>query len=108
MICTRIEKEGVRYDIEQFAYPLNGPPPQRSGDMPMVLLQKVKVSELAGKDQKRADLKMTHHLELATETGDLVVHEEGKTWICEETQNRGLTLELEGTGLDAPVEFPRW
>ena len=40
VISTVIEKDGVRYEVEQFAYPLNGPPIERRGDIPMVLLQK--------------------------------------------------------------------
>jgi len=98
VLTTRIEKEGVRYEIEQFAYPLDGPPPQRSGDMPMVLLQKVRVSELQGK-ARSVPIRMTHSLELATVGGDLAVHTEGGAWICEESKARDVTLVLEGTGL---------
>ncbi|MGH7868561.1 MAG: hypothetical protein ACREP9_13280, partial [Candidatus Dormibacteraceae bacterium] len=44
VIVTDFEKHGVRYEVEQFAYPLNGPPPERRGDISMVLLQKVTVT----------------------------------------------------------------
>jgi len=47
VITTVFEKDNVRYEVEQFAYPLNGPPKERRGDIAMVLLQKVKVTNLA-------------------------------------------------------------
>lgn len=48
VITTVFEDAGVRYEVEQFAYPLDGPPRERRGDIPMVLLQKVKLTELEG------------------------------------------------------------
>jgi len=46
VISTIFEKDSLRYEVEQFAYPLNGPPNERRGDIPMVLLQKVKITNL--------------------------------------------------------------
>ena len=43
-LTTVFERDGVRYEVEQFAYPLNGPPGERRGDIPMVLLQKVRAT----------------------------------------------------------------
>lgn len=51
VITTTLERDGVRYEVEQFAYPLNGPPQERRGDIPMVLLQKVRLSELQGTER---------------------------------------------------------
>jgi hypothetical protein len=48
VVTTTFEQDGVRYDLEQFAYPLNGPPPERRGDIPMVLLQRLTLTELSG------------------------------------------------------------
>jgi hypothetical protein len=48
VITTVFEKEGTRFEVEQFAYPLDGPPTERRGDIPMVLLQKVRVTDLQG------------------------------------------------------------
>ena len=103
VITTRIEKEGVRYEIEQFAYPLDGPPPQRSGDMPMVLLQRVRVSELQGK-ARSVPIRMTHEIELATAGGDLAVHH-GK-WCVDLRRNQSSRRHAgDGRhGPDAPVE----
>lgn len=52
IITTTFEEDGLRYEVEQFAYPLDGPPKQRRGDLNMVLLQQVRVTELNGKARK--------------------------------------------------------
>jgi hypothetical protein len=49
IVTTTFEDDGIRYEVEQFAYPLNGPPVERRGDMSMVLLQQVTITELQGK-----------------------------------------------------------
>ena len=36
VITTVFENDGVRYKVEQFAYPLDGPPEERRGDIEMV------------------------------------------------------------------------
>ena len=48
IIASTFEEAGVRYEIEQFAAPLLGPPAERRGDIAMVLLQKVTLTELEG------------------------------------------------------------
>src|SRR5262249_42137222 len=48
ILTTVFEKQGVRYTVEQFAYPLHGPPAERRGDIPMVLLQKIRLTDLLG------------------------------------------------------------
>lgn len=52
VITTTFEKGRIRYEVEQFAYPLNGPPSERRGDIPMVLMQKVKLTNLEGVPRK--------------------------------------------------------
>ena len=37
VITTDFVRDNVRYEVEQFAYPLHGPTPDRQGDMDMVL-----------------------------------------------------------------------
>ena len=98
VISTRIEKKGVRYEVEQFAYPLDGPPHHRSGEMPMVLLQRVRISELDGK-ARSLPIRMTHQRELAVEGGDLTVDSKDRDLICEETKSQGVTMVLAGSGL---------
>ena len=84
MIITRIEKAGVCYEIEQFAYPLNGPPPQRRGDMPMVLLQKVRVTELRGK-AANVPIRLNLQLDIAGKDTDLAIAAVGSTLFAEAT-----------------------
>lgn len=48
LLTTTFEKNGVRCEVEQFAYPLAGPPTERRGDIPMVLLQRLRWTELSG------------------------------------------------------------
>lgn len=48
ILTTTFEKDGVRCEIEQFAFPLHGPPAERRGDIPMVLLQRTRFTELNG------------------------------------------------------------
>ena len=59
VITTVFEDDGVRYEVEQFAYPLDGPPHERRGDIAMVLLQKVKVTELRG-EARQLPVTMNH------------------------------------------------
>jgi hypothetical protein len=62
VITTNFEKDNVRYEVEQFAYPLNGPPAERRGDIAMVLLQKVKVTNLDSR-MRELVVSMSHRRE---------------------------------------------
>ncbi|MGC4052370.1 MAG: hypothetical protein QM757_23815 [Paludibaculum sp.] len=59
VVTTVFEREGIRYEVEQFAYPLEGPPAERRGDMPMVLMQRLRVSTLDGKP-RRVPINLSH------------------------------------------------
>jgi hypothetical protein len=48
VVVSNFERDGVRFAIEQFAYPLHGPPTERRGDLDMVLLMKLSVTNLTG------------------------------------------------------------
>ena len=63
VVVTDFEKEGLKYRVEQFAYPLNGPPPERRGDISMVLLQKVTVTNPAAAPHSVA-ISLTHERHL--------------------------------------------
>ena len=63
VMTTVFEEAGVRYEVEQFAYPLHGPPAERRGDMPMVLLQRLTVTELTG-TPRSLPVSMTHRRQL--------------------------------------------
>lgn len=59
VVTTVFEREGIHYEIEQFAYPLEGPPSERRGDMRMVLMQRLRVSTLDGK-ARRVPINLSH------------------------------------------------
>jgi hypothetical protein len=59
VVTTIFERDHVRYEVEQFAYPLDGPPQDRRGDIPMVLLQRVRLSLLDGK-ARRVPVTLSH------------------------------------------------
>ena len=65
VMTTTFEEEGVRYEVEQFAYPLHGPPTERRGDMAMVLLQRLTLTELNG-TPRTLPVSMTHRRQLAS------------------------------------------
>lgn len=74
VITTKFEKEGIRYTVEQFAYPLNGPPPEIRGDIPMVLLQKITATNL-GDQARRISISMNHERKLPPYLQDRVISE---------------------------------
>lgn len=51
LVTTVFEREKVRYEVEQFAYPLKGPPQERGGDVSMVLMQRIRMTDLSGEDR---------------------------------------------------------
>ena len=58
VITTTIEEPQTRYEVEQFAYPLQGPPKERRGDIAMVLLEQVK---LTNRTQQASKVTLTLH-----------------------------------------------
>ncbi len=49
VVLSTFERDDARFEVEQFAYPLRGPPSERRGDIEMMMLQKLTVTELSGK-----------------------------------------------------------
>jgi hypothetical protein len=68
IVTTTFEQDGIRYEVEQFAYPLDGPPKERNGNIAMVLLQKVRMTNLGDK-QRVVPVSMTHRRLIPIETG---------------------------------------
>lgn len=62
IVTTTIERDGLRWEVEQFAYPLDGPPRERRGDIAMVVFSRVKVTDLMGK-ARTVGLAMRHRRE---------------------------------------------
>ncbi|MCX5646193.1 MAG: hypothetical protein NTZ17_16155 [Phycisphaerae bacterium] len=99
IITTTIVQSGVRYDVEQFAFPLNGPPKERRGDIPMVLLQKVTVTNLE-KTGGSGLLKMHHRRQYgASDTSKVAWRQEGDAILFEESLSRRVLFVVEAPGL---------
>jgi hypothetical protein len=99
VVTTFIEQQDVRYEVEQFAYPLNGPPDERRGDIPMVLLEKVKVTNLQSRD---VTLSVSiHHCRQfdSADTGEIACRSQGNTFIFEENIGRRILFAVAGSGL---------
>jgi len=99
VITTTVEQSGIRYEVEQFAYPRNGPPGERRGDIPMVLLQKV---TLTNREKANGSIffVMHHRREYAsTDFSEVQWRPEGGTILFEESLSRRTLFALEGDGL---------
>ena len=91
VVTTRYEKEGVRYEVEQFAYPLNGPPAERRGDIAMLLLESVRIANLT-QQPRTVTLQMTHRRELGVrgKPALTIQKQPGSVWIEENVAHRVL------------------
>jgi len=103
VVVTVFEKDSIRYEVEQFAYPLSGSPRERRGDIPMVLLQKVKLTELS-RERRSVPVTLNHARRLPPET-DVVMNREGGRVFVEDTA-RKMTLFTVG-GVKGPATFAR-
>jgi hypothetical protein len=102
VITTTFEDAGIRYEVEQFAYPLHGPPPERRGDMPMVLLQQLTITELNG-TARTLPVSMTHRRQFPPYAdGAIEVEREGNAVLFKERGRRGVLLAIEGTSGETP------
>jgi hypothetical protein len=94
-----LEKDDIRYEIEQVAYPLNGPPGERRGDIPMVLLQKVKVTNLKDSTRK-ISVVVNHQRQTPLLAEPKIVPLVESIALCYEDSSSGKILfSVEGTGL---------
>jgi hypothetical protein len=91
IVTTMLENDGVRYEVEQFAYPLNGPPGERKGEISLVLFQKVRVTNL-GSQERVVAVSMTHRRVLPIQTGAHIesVSRQNQTLFCEKSRKRVL------------------
>jgi hypothetical protein len=97
VITTTIERDGLRYDVEQFAYPLNGPPKERRGDMPMVLLQKIVVTRTRS-GVGEVSVKMHYRREIAANDAfELTTRREGDANLFTESPGGRALLAIQGT-----------
>jgi hypothetical protein len=104
VIATVFEKAAVRYELEQFAYPLDGPPPQRRGDIPMVLLAKLTLTNL--KDEPRpVAVRISHRREFPA-SDDLAVaaRRQGDAFLFEQGASRRVLFCVAGRGIEVETK----
>lgn len=104
VITTVFENDGIRYQLEQFAYPLNGPPGERRGDIPMVLMQKLRITNL-GDVARTVPIAMTHARRIPNQSGDplsVAPVSDGGSLFRENAHHR-ILLSIEGA--DSRVEW---
>ena len=88
VVTTKFQKESLRYEIEQFAYPLNGPPERRRGDIPMVLFQKVRVTNLDSSPVETL-VAMTHRRQFEDYVNsDIEAERSENAWIFRQASHR--------------------
>ncbi|HWA93852.1 MAG TPA: hypothetical protein VG844_04560 [Terracidiphilus sp.] len=74
VMTTTLVRDGVRYEIEQFAWPLNRVPQQRVGDLKMLLMQRVRMTDLTG-TTRTIPVTMVHERKISGEKETPVVAE---------------------------------
>lgn len=94
VITTVFERAGVRYEVEQFAYPLNGPPRKRTGELPMVLMQRVKLTNLAA-EARTLDITMAHErLFPPDEETNVIAERQGNRLLLVDDAHRNVLLAI--------------
>jgi len=93
-ITTALEKDSIRYEVEQLAYPLNGPPAERRGDIPMVLMQSVMLKELSG--ESRSVAVTLHHARKLPADTEVVMTHEGNTVFIEDIRRNAVLFAIDG------------
>jgi hypothetical protein len=105
VITTLFEQNGIRYEVEQFGYPLDGPPKERSGDLKMVMLQQVRATELEGKT-RQVPVTFSHRRQLPSSASDEInVERSGDTAVFRDRTEGRVLLAL--TGLDGEFQWNR-
>jgi hypothetical protein len=93
---TTIERDGLRYEVEQLAYPLEGLPPQGNGDIAMVLMQKLRVTDLKG-EKRVVTLTLNHQRALPNTWNENVELEQRKgEFLLEDSGRRQVLLSVRG------------
>ena len=94
VMITVFERDGVHYEVEQFSYPLNGPPQERIGDLPMVLLQRVKLTNLAA-EPRTLDVAMVHErLFPSDEETNVIAERQGNQLLLTDEAHRNVLLAI--------------
>lgn len=96
VVTTVFERDGLRYEVEQFAYPLNGPPAERRGDIAMVLMQRVRLTDLSGQARK-VPVTISHRRQFpAYANANVYVERDGERVLLREPAFQRVLLTVEG------------
>lgn len=107
VLATTFERDGVRYEVEQFAYPLNGPPPERKGDLKMVLLQRVRLTETSGVS-RTVPVTMVHERILPSDSNISMTKLDGRIVFESDAENNSiLAVDAEGASFQWAGVKPR-
>jgi hypothetical protein len=99
VISTIFERDDIRYEVEQFAYPLNGPPDERQGDIPMALLQKVEVTNLK-ESARETSVHVSHQRQLPVSAEPKIVQlAESNTFLFMDDTSGNILFSVQGTDL---------
>ncbi len=99
VITTLFEKDGLTFAVEQFAYPLYGIPEERRGDIPMVLFQKLKVTN-TGTEIRDTVITLIHQRKFDTLENPHVILQPGENRVCLVEEATGQILfSLDGSEL---------
>jgi len=94
IVTTVLERDGVHYEVEQFAYPLNGPSEQRRGDLPMVLMQRVRMTDISG-EARIIPLTVVHERSLPAQDDPGVIAEQlNGQFLLEENAHHNVLLAI--------------
>ena len=101
IVTTVFERDRVRYEVEQFAYPLDGPTKERRGDIRMVLMQRVRLSSLDGNAQ-RIPITLSHRRAMSAGLSTILdVQQSGATITARNSSFGQTLLEVDGAGGEA-------
>ena len=111
VITSVFEKDRVQYEVQQWAYPLDGPPAVRRGDVPMTLLQTIRISNLAGQP-RTVGFTISHERRLAAAAALKIERQAASnTFFCEESGSHAVLFSVEGEALKlgpAHVSAGQW
>lgn len=101
IVTTVLERDGVHYEVEQFAYPLNGPSEQRRGDVPIILLQRVRMTDTSG-TARIIPVTMVHERNLpAQDDPRIAAEQQGGQLLLEENAHHTVLLAIRPEGAHA-------
>jgi hypothetical protein len=99
IVTTILEDAGLRCEVEQFAYPLEGPPQERRGDIAMVLLQSLKLIN-RDSNPREMPLRMTCRRQYTAQVPSLLtLRKETRRLVVQRSDSQEDVVSIEGDHL---------